>query len=66
LEAQARLHRCELLDEARAFFALPLAEQLAEIEAITPELQAQGFTAADCAHLRQTLIQHYRPLEAER
>jgi hypothetical protein len=51
----------EILDEARRFFALPLSEQLAEVQAHTPMLRGHGFTDADLAHVRETLIRHYRP-----
>jgi hypothetical protein len=52
----------EILDEARRLFALPLSEQLAEVEALTPMLRGHGFTDADLADVRETLIRHDRPM----
>jgi hypothetical protein len=66
LETQTRLERAELMAEARRFFALPLATQLAEMESIAPELRAEGFTDADLADMRAALIRYYRPLEGDR
>jgi hypothetical protein len=52
----------DLLDEARQFFALPLAAQLAEIESIMPQLRQQGFTDTDLVDMRALLIREYRPM----
>jgi hypothetical protein len=51
-----------LLEEARQFFVLPLAEQLAAMASITPELRCEGFTDADLADMRETLIRYDRPM----
>jgi hypothetical protein len=49
----------ELLEEAEAFFALPLAEQLAKVDAITAELQAGGLSWADVEEIKMTLTQKH-------
>jgi len=66
LERLERAHLDELADALEAgrwFFALPLPEQLGEIEAHTSLLHDNGFTDADLEDMRATLIQHYRPMD---
>jgi hypothetical protein len=53
----------DILDEARTFFALPLAEQLATIDQHAAILQAEGLTDADLGHIRATLIRDYQPMD---
>ncbi len=53
----------DMLAEARRMWALPLAEQLAEIDAHAALFRAEGLTNADPASIRETLTQHYRPLD---
>jgi hypothetical protein len=52
----------ELMEEAKVFFALPLAAQLDKVDAIAAELQAEGMTMDDIAGIKATLVQEYRPL----
>lgn len=47
--------------EAREFFAPPLAEQLAKIDAVHAELQAEGMTMDDIGDIKETLIRYYVP-----
>jgi hypothetical protein len=47
----------DLLDEARRYFALPLAEQLAELDTLTDE-----FSGEELADMRAFLIREYRPM----
>jgi hypothetical protein len=61
--AQYGLTRDALLEEARAFFALPLAEQLAEVDRAEADLRREGFSDADLAHIRETLTRDYRPMD---
>jgi hypothetical protein len=61
--AQYGVTRDELLEEARVFFALPLAAQLATIDQYEADLRAEGFTDADLAHMRATLTRYYRPMD---
>jgi hypothetical protein len=51
----------EFMEEAEAFFALPLAEQLDKVDAIAAELQAEGFGMDDVDEIKATLIREYRP-----
>jgi hypothetical protein len=51
----------ELLEEAAEFFALPLATQLEQVDAIAAELQAEGMTMDDIAGIKATLVQEYWP-----
>jgi thymidine kinase len=51
----------EVLADAEQFFALPLAEQLAEVDRIAAELEAQGMTMDDVEDIKATLIREYRP-----
>jgi hypothetical protein len=51
----------EVLADAEQFFALPLAEQLAEVDRIAAELEAQGMTMDDIEEIKATLIREYRP-----
>jgi hypothetical protein len=51
----------ELMEEAAEFFALPLATQLAKVDAIAAELQAEGLSWEDVDELKATLIREYRP-----
>jgi hypothetical protein len=54
----------DILDQARRMFALPLAEQLAEIDRQAAILRAEGLTAADLRHISYTLTRYYRPSES--
>jgi hypothetical protein len=47
----------ELLAEARQFFALPLAAQLAELDTLTDEFSGEELDA-----MRAILIREYRPM----
>jgi hypothetical protein len=51
----------ELLEEAAEFFRLSLPEQLAKVDAIAAELQAEGLSWEDVDELKATLIREYRP-----
>jgi hypothetical protein len=51
----------EFLEEAEAFFTLPLAEQLAQVDDIDAELCRQGISMNDIADIKATLIREYRP-----
>jgi hypothetical protein len=51
----------ELMEEANEFFALPLEEQLAKVDAIAAELQAEGFSMDDLKELKTILVREYRP-----
>jgi hypothetical protein len=53
----------DMLNEARRVFALPLAEQLAEIDQHADLLRAKGLTDADLGHIRETLTRYYRPMD---
>jgi hypothetical protein len=61
MAAEHGLTADELLEEAELFFALPLDEQLAQVDAIAAELQAEGFSWDDVEEIKSTLVQHYRP-----
>ena len=50
----------ELLEEAEEFFRLSLVEQLAKVDAIAAELQAEGWSGGDVEALKATLIREYR------
>jgi hypothetical protein len=52
----------ELLEEAEAFFALPLAVQLDQVDAIAAELQAEGLSSDDVEEIKATLTREYRPI----
>jgi hypothetical protein len=52
----------ELMEEAAHFFRLPLATQLAEVDRIQAELEAEGMDMDDIADIKATLIREYRPL----
>ena len=52
----------EFMEEAEAFFRLPLAEQLAEVDRIAAELQAHGMSMDDVAEIKATLTTHDRPI----
>jgi hypothetical protein len=51
----------ELMRDAEAFFALSLAEQLAEVDRIDAELRAEGLVMEDFAEIKADLIRAYRP-----
>ena len=51
----------ELLEEAEAFFSLPLVEQLAKVDEIEAELRHNGMSWDDVADIKATLIREYRP-----
>lgn len=51
----------ELLEEAEAFFTLALEEQLAQVDAIAEEPQAEGLSTDDLDDLKDTLRQEYKP-----
>jgi len=53
----------ELLEEAEALFALPLAEQLAEVDRIDAELRVEGLRMDDISEIKDTLTRYYRPME---
>ena len=61
--AQYGITSDDLIEEARVFFALSLAEQLADIDQHEAILCAEGFTNADLADMRQTLTRYYRPMD---
>jgi hypothetical protein len=50
----------QFMAEAEAFFSLSLEDQLAEIDRIAAELQAEGMSWDDVAEIKATLVQHYR------
>jgi hypothetical protein len=50
----------ELMEEATEFFALPLAAQLAKVDAIAAELRAEGLSMDDLDEPKATLTQGYR------
>jgi hypothetical protein len=52
----------ELLEEAEAFFRLPLVEQLAKVDEIEAELRHDGMSWDDVADIKTTLIREYRPI----
>jgi hypothetical protein len=52
----------EFLEEAEAFFTLPLAEQLAQVDDIDAELRRQGMSMNNVADIKATLIREYRPI----
>jgi hypothetical protein len=52
----------EFMEEAETFFRLPLAEQLAEVDQIQRELQAEGMTMDDIDEIKATLTTHDRPM----
>jgi hypothetical protein len=51
----------EFTEEAEAFFAMPLEDQLAKVDAIEAELHEAGLSAEGMAEIKETLIRHYRP-----
>jgi hypothetical protein len=51
----------ELLEEAAAFFGLPLATQFERVDAIAIELQAEGLSWDDVDEIKATLTREYRP-----
>jgi len=51
----------ELLGEAAEFFALPLAQQLEQVDAMATELQAEGLSWDQIEELKATLTREYRP-----
>ena len=61
--AEYGLSADELLEEAHDFLALPLAEQLAEVDRIEAELRSAGFSTEDLADIKATLIREYRPVD---
>jgi hypothetical protein len=65
MAAEVGLTADELLQEAREFFALPLEEQLAKVDEIATELQAEGMSWDDVAEIKATLVQHYRSSVAD-
>jgi hypothetical protein len=52
----------EFLEEAEAFFTLPLVEQLAQVDDIDAELRRQGMSMNNVADIKATLIREYRPI----
>ena len=61
--AEYGLSADELMEEAHEFLALPLAEQLAEVDRIEAELRSAGFSTEDLADIKATLIREYRPVD---
>jgi hypothetical protein len=61
LAAEQGLTYEELLEEAAEFFALPLATQLAKVDAIAAELQAEGLSWDEVEEMKATLTREYRP-----
>jgi hypothetical protein len=61
MAAEVGLTTEELLEEAHEFFALPLEDQLAKVDAIAEELRAEGMTMHDIDDLKDTLRRQYRP-----
>jgi hypothetical protein len=59
MAAEVGLTPEEMLEEAETFFALPLAEQLAKVDAIAAELQAGGLSWADVEEIKTTLTQKH-------
>jgi hypothetical protein len=59
--AEHGLTYAEFMEEAEEFFSLPLAEQLAKVDAIAAELQAEGLSWDDIDDMKATLIREYRP-----
>jgi hypothetical protein len=51
----------ELLEEAEAFFALSLEDQLAKVDEIAAALQTEGMTMDDVDDLKAMLTREYRP-----
>jgi hypothetical protein len=62
LAAEQGLTYKELLEEAEEFFALPLADQLAKVDEIAAELQAEGLSWNDVEEIKATLRREYRPI----
>jgi hypothetical protein len=58
MAAEVGLSYDEMLEEAHEFFALPLAEQLAEVDRIVPELQAEGMTMDDIDDIKADLARY--------
>ena len=50
----------DFLDEVEAFFALPLAEQLAEVDRIRADMEAAGVPWAEGEHVKAELVRLYR------
>jgi uncharacterized protein YoaH (UPF0181 family) len=51
----------QFMEEAEAFFALSLEEQLAKVDEIADALRAEGMSWGDVDELKATLIREYRP-----
>jgi hypothetical protein len=61
MAAEHGLSYDEFMAEAEAFFSLSLEDQLAKIDVIAAELQAEGFSMDDVEEIKATLIREYRP-----
>jgi hypothetical protein len=61
MAAEVGLTAEELLEEAEAFFALSLEEQLAQADEIAAALQAEGLSMDDLDDLKGTLRREYKP-----
>jgi hypothetical protein len=51
----------ELRQECEAFLALPLAEQLAEVDRLEAALRAEGQTMPEVDEIKATLIRECKP-----
>jgi hypothetical protein len=51
----------EFMEEAEAFFSLPLVEQLSKVDDIEAELRREGMSIDGIADIKATLIREYRP-----
>jgi hypothetical protein len=60
--AEYGLSADDLMAEAEAFFAMPLDQQVAEVDGLAPNLIAEGIcTAAELDDIKATLMREYRP-----
>jgi hypothetical protein len=63
MKQQYGVTEVDILAEAQRLFALSLPEQLATIDEHAAILRAEGLTAADLTHIRETLTRYYRPMD---
>jgi hypothetical protein len=62
--AQYGLTYEQLIEEAEMFFAQPLDAQLAQVDEIAAELQAEGMTMDDIDGIKADLVRYYRRSKA--
>ena len=63
IAAEDGLSPDEFIEEAEAFFRLPLAEQLTRVDDLEAELHAAGLSAEDMAEIKETLIRYDQPMD---